>query len=161
MIELERYDRSGELSSDELHNMQILVARFEAGGKGWHKAARPALQRLLQPLEATLDHLGAVNTIKRKYTIRATVICLLIRAMAHNRQSFWAFSTDVWHELLGSDYYAYVRVHGVTANARQQLIAVAYLLCGFNELGLLGRLSYPALARKVFGTQSSMKSLRK
>ena len=34
------------------------------------------------------------------------------------KKSFWAFSPDVWLELLGADYYAYVGVHGVTANAR-------------------------------------------
>lgn len=73
---------------------------------------------------------------------------------ARPRETFWAFSTDVWFELLGTDYYAYVRVHGVTANARQQLIAVAYLFCGFQELGCLGRLAFPALARKVFGTEA-------
>ncbi len=154
MIKVESYDRSHALSADELHHMQILVTRFQEGGKGWHKTARPALQRLLRPLEAVLDHLGAVNTVKRKYTIRATVICLLIRAMVRYERSFWAFSTDIWFELLGTDYYAYVRVHGMTANARQQLIAVAYLFCGFQELGCLGRLAFPALARKVFGTDA-------
>lgn len=154
MIDVESYDRTHALSADELHHMQILVTRFQEGGKAWHKAARPALQRLLHPLEAVLDHLGAVNTIKRKYTIRTTVICLLIRAMVRYEQSFWAFSTEIWFELLGTDYYAYVRVHGVTANARQQLIAVAYLFCGFQELGCLGRLAFPALARKVFGAEA-------
>jgi hypothetical protein len=154
MIDVEGYDRTHELSANELHHMQVLVTRFQEGGKGWHKTARPALQRLLRPLEAVLDHLGAVNTVKRKYTIRTTVICLLIRAMVRHKQSFWAFSTDIWFELLGTDYYAYVRVHGVTANARQQLIAVAYLFCGFEELGCLGRLAFPALARKVFGTEA-------
>ena len=134
--------------------MGRLVARFTAGGKGWHKEARAALARLLHPLEDTLDHIGAVNTEKRKYTVRTTVICLLIRAMHRHDCSFWAFSSDVWHEMLGSDYYAYVRQHGATANARQQLIAVAYLLCGFNELGGLGRLAHHALAEKVFGCKA-------
>ena len=134
--------------------MQVLVTRFQKGGKVWHKAARPALLRLLTPIEDVLDHLGAVNTIKRKYTIRTTVICLLIRAMVRYEQRFWAFSNDIWFELLGTDYYAYVRVHGVTANARHQLIAVAYLFCGFQELGCLGRLAFPTLARKIFGTEA-------
>ena len=153
MIDSQRYDRTHQLSADELHHMQVLASRFVEGGKGWHKAARPALQRLLCPLEDTLDHVGAVNAIKRKYTVRTTVICLLIRAMVRHKQSFWAFSADIWLELLGVDYYAYVRVHGVTANARQQLIAVAYLLCGFDKLDCLGRLAYPALARKIFGME--------
>ena len=154
MIDVRGYDRTHALSAEELNHMQVLVTRFQNGGKGWHKAARPALLRLLTPIEDVLDHLGAVNTIKRKYTIRTTVICLLIRAMVRYEQSFWAFSNDIWFELLGTDYYAYVRVHGVTANARHQLIAVAYLFCGFQELGCLGRLAFPALARQIFGTEA-------
>ncbi len=64
MIVLEGYDRGHALSADELHHMQALVARFQEGGKGWHKTARPALRRLLHPLEDVLDHLGAVDSIK-------------------------------------------------------------------------------------------------
>ena len=154
MIDVNGYDRRHTLSSSELYHMQLLVARAQQGSKGWHKEARPALERLLHPLEDVLDHLGAVNTIKRRYTIRTTVICLLIRAMVRYEKSFWAFSPDAWLELLGADYYAYVRVHGVTANARHQLIAIAYLFCGFHELAGLGRLAFPALARKIFGTKA-------
>ena len=69
--------------------MQLLVARAQQASKGWHKEARPALERLLHPLEDVLDNLGAVNTVKRKYTIRTTVICLLIRAMVRYEKSFW------------------------------------------------------------------------
>jgi len=102
-------------------------------------------------LHDTLDHLGATATEKRNYTVRTTVVCLLIRAMHRHGRSFWAFSPGDWHEMLGGDYYAYVRQHGVTANARQQLIAVAYLLCRFDGLHALGRLAHHALAEKVFG----------
>lgn len=154
MIKLECYDRTHALSASELHHMELLVACAKKGNRGWHKEARPALQRLLRPLEDVLDHLGAVNTVKRKYTIRTTVICLLIRAMVQHEESFWGFSQEIWLELLGTDYYAYVRVHGVTANARHQLIAIAYLFCGFQELASLGRLAFPALARKIFGTEA-------
>lgn len=145
------YDRSPDLSTEERDHMGRLVARFAAGGRGWHKTARPALARLLLPLNDTLDHLGATTTEKRNNTVRTTVICLLIRAMHRHNCSFWAFTHDQWMEMLGSDYYTYVDQHGVTANARQQLIAVAYLLCGFDRLDLLGRLAFHALAEKVFG----------
>ncbi len=88
MIDVESYDRTHALSADELHHMRILVTRFQKGGKGWHKAARPALQRLLRPLEVVLDHLGAVNTIKRKNTIRTTVICLRTLLPGNSGPSF-------------------------------------------------------------------------
>ena len=95
MIDLQGYDRTHTLSESELHHMQLLVAWAQKGNRGWHKEARPALHRLLRPLEDALDHLGAVNTVKRKYTIRTTVICLLIRAMVRHAESFWAFSQEV------------------------------------------------------------------
>lgn len=150
-LDVARYDRAADLSQAEREHMGRLVARFAAGGRGWHKAARPALERLLRPLHDTLDHLGATTTEKRNYTVRTTVVCLLIRAMHRHGRSFWAFSSEDWHEMLGGDYYAYVRQHGATANARQQLIAVAYLLCGFAGLHALGRLAHHSLAEKVFG----------
>ncbi len=152
-VDIERYDRAAQLSAAECEHMGRLVARFAARGRGWHKQAGPALQRLLHPLHDTLDHLGATRTEKRNRTVRTTVICLLIRAMHRLDRSFWAFSPENWPEMLGGDYYAYVRQHGVTANARQQLIAVAYLLCGFDGLHALGRLAHHALAGKVFGAE--------
>lgn len=153
-IDVARYDRSAELGAAEREHMGRLVARFAAGGRGWHKEARPALARLLRPLHDVLDHLGATTAEKRNYTMRTTVVCLLIRAMHRHDRSFWAFSPEDWHEMLGGDYYAYVRRHGVTANARQQLVAVAYLLCGFGGLHALGRLAHHALAEKVFGADA-------
>jgi len=145
------YNRAADLTQKEREHIGRLVTRFAAGGRGWHKAARPALARLLLPLHDTLDHLGATVTETRNRTVRTTVICLLIRAMHRHNCSFWTFNHDQWIEILGSDYYAYVAQHGVTANARQQLIAVAFLLCGFDRLGALGRLAFHALAEKVFG----------
>lgn len=152
-LDLARYDRAADISPAEREHTGRLVERFAAGGRGWHKEARPALERLLRPLHDTLDHLGAVTIEKRSYTVRTTVVCLLIRAMHRHGRSFWAFSPEDWHEMLGGDYYAYVRQHGVTANARHQLIAVAYLLCGFDGLNRLGRLAHHALAEKVFGAE--------
>jgi len=152
-IDIAQYDRAAELSVVEREHMGRLVARFAAGGRGWHAGARSALERLLHPLHDTLNHLGATTTEKRNNTVYTTVICLLIRAMHRLGRSFWAFSPEDWHEMLGGDYYAYVRQHGVTANARQQLISVAYLLCGFNGLHGLGRLGHHALAKKVFGAK--------
>ena len=144
------YNRAARLSQEERNHMRQLVERFAAGGRGWHKSARPALARLLAPLHDTLDHLGATTTEKRNNTVRTTVICLLVRAMHRHDRAFWAFTEQDWLEMLGGDYYAYVAQHGVTANARQQLIAVAYLLCGFDRLDALGRISFHALAEKVF-----------
>ncbi len=99
-IDIARYNQAAELSAAEREHMGRLVARFAAGGRGWHAAARPALERLLHPLHDTLDHLGATIAEKRNNTVRTTVVCLLIRAMHRHGRSFWAFSPEDWHEML-------------------------------------------------------------
>lgn len=149
-VNLLSYDRAKKLSSLEQEHIKILVDRFAAGGKAWHKEARIILERLLNPLHDVLNYIGVVNTIKRKNTICTTVIFLLIKAMHQHQISYWAFSIEIWYKLLGNDYYSYIKEHGVTANARQQLIAVAYLLCGFDKISNLGRVSPHALAVKIF-----------
>ena len=152
-IDLTFYDKSSNLTVAEYEYMKTLVTYPRSRGQLWRSKTDIILKRLLVPLYDLLDHVGAINSIKRKNTIRTTVICLLIRAMYKNNTSYWGFSTKIWHELLGKDYYAYVKHHGVTANARQQLIAVAYLLCNFNELSELGRVSYYVLSTKIFNQQ--------
>lgn len=146
------YERPTELSLSERQALGAIVGWASAGKKGWPPGTKIPLASLLRPLYDLLDHMGVTNTAKRLYTIRTSVIYLLIRAMHRHQCSFWAFSEDQWCDLLGQDYYAYVRYHGVTANARHQLIGVAYQLCDFKHLERLGRLSYPALACKLLGT---------
>jgi integrase len=143
--------RRTELSVAEREALGTVVDWTRAGRKGWPPGAKAMLAVLLSPLYDVLDHMGAVNTVKRCYTIRTTVICLLIRAMHRHQCTFWAFSSDQWCELLGRDYASYIDRHGVTANARHQLIGVAYLLGNFDQLDRLGKLSYPALATKLLG----------
>lgn len=145
------YDRSVLLSITERYHLATLVNRFQTGQKGWHKGAAAALSRLTHPLYETLDYLGATTTEKRNQTIRNTAVCLLIRAMDRWQITYWGFTSQQWHELIGNDYYAYVALHGCTANARHQIIALAYLLCDFDDLWSIGRLSWHSLAVKIFG----------
>lgn len=42
-LDVTRYDRTADLSLAEREHMGRLVGRFAAGGRGWHKEARPAL----------------------------------------------------------------------------------------------------------------------
>lgn len=152
-LNLSQYDQNPLLSSQEQEHLALLVARAKAGAKGWHLGAKSALGRLLRPLYDVMDHVGATAETKRQYTIRTTAVCLLIRAMHHHKCSFWAFTTPTWYDILGRDFYAYQGYHGLTANARQQMIAVAYLLCGYEDLDKLGTLSFRPLARRIFGRE--------
>lgn len=144
------YDCTVSLSSAECHHLATLVSRFQNGQKGWQKGATLALSRLTHPLYETLDYLGATTTEKRNQTVRNTAVCLIIRAMDCWQIAYWGFTSQQWHELIGEDYYAYIALHGCTANARHQIIALAYLLCDFNDLWSIGRLSWPGIAAKIF-----------
>jgi len=152
------YDRTVSLSPDERDHLAALVNRFQSGKKGWHRGAARALSRLTHPLYETLDYLGATTTEKHNQTVRNTAVCLLIRAMNRWQVAFWGWTSPQWHELIGKDYAAYLARHGCTANARHQLIALAYLLADFDDLWSVGRLSWPRLAEKIFGGEAFQNS---
>jgi integrase len=148
------YDCALSLSPDERHHLATLVSRFQAGQKGWHRGAAAALSRLTRPLYETLDYLGATTTEKRNRAVRNIAVCLLIRAMDRWQIAYWGFTSQQWYELIGKDYYAYIARHGSTGNARHQIIALAYLLCDFDDLWSIGRLSWPRMAEKIFGSNA-------
>lgn len=148
------YDCTVSLSTDERYHLATLVSRFQAGQKGWQRGASSVLTRLTHPLYETLDYLGATTTEKRNQTVRNTAVCLIIRAMNRWQVAYWGFTSQQWHELIGEDYYAYIALHGCTANARHQIIALAYLLCDFDDLWSIGRLSWPSIAAKIFSSNA-------
>lgn len=148
-----RYNRSIELTQDEAFYIGEMQARIAERKKGWPRGATEALIRILLPLDAALDQLCAASKDKRNRTVRTTAIALLIRAMHRFQMTFWGFTSEQWHSLIGADYYAYIGYHGVTANARHQIIGIGYLLCGFDDLWSVGRLSWYQLAEKVFGAE--------
>ncbi len=150
-LDLTQYDRGVLLSEAEYAELDTLVHRFGTEGSGWYSQAYTVLHRLLQPLNDGLNFAGASNSFKRSSNMRATAISLMLRAMHRFQTSFWAFTSSQWLDLLGTDYYAYMRYHGDKANCRQHLIAVSYLLCGFRDLRSLGKIEYYALAKRVFG----------
>jgi integrase len=137
-INLERYDRSPQLTSVET-NMLTRYAeeyRFYRYGRTMNFGA--ALDRLVRPLNDTLDYTGII-TNRRKY-----VLLFLLREMAERKRSFWGWTTEEWIDSI--DARLAPRQHGV---------AIAYVLCGFSELHRLksDHVVYSCLARKVFGRE--------
>lgn len=150
---LSRYDRSAALMPDERDQLARFAERIANGRKGWPPGLKSGLTRILEPLYQALDHLGVDATDKRNRTVRSTAVSLLLRAMHKWQISFWGFTAEQWHAIIGADYYAYIRHHGVTANARHQILGIAYLLYGFDDWWNVGRLSVHLLAEKIFGQQ--------
>jgi integrase len=137
-IDLERYDRSPQLTQGET----IMLTRY-AEAYRFYRYGRTmdfgaALDRLVRPLNDTLDYTG-IGTNKRKY-----VLLFFLREMAERKRSFWGWTTGEWIDSIDS-----------RLAARQHAVAVAYLLCDFSDLHRLNsdHVVYSCLARKVFGCE--------
>ncbi len=78
---------------------------------------------------------------------------LLLREMHHRGASYWGWSNDQWLRTLeGSSAQTKGRRNDLST-CRRQLVAVAYLLCGFEDLGAVPLLSMGGLAARVFGQE--------
>jgi integrase len=142
-IDLDRYDRAPHLTENET----IMLTRY-AEAYRFYRYGRTmdfgaALDRLVRPLNDTLDYTG-IGTNRRKY-----VLLFFLREMAERKRSFWGWTTEEWINSIDS-----------RLAARQHAVAVAYMLCGFSELHRLksDHVVYSCLARKVFGCESTNKT---
>ena len=113
------------------------------------RAAEFALARLLAPLHA-------VYALRHSQPSRQALAAQLVCRQMHQRGcAFWQWSTADWQTNIGQTYDAFERLHavgGVRSGLRPYLLDVAYLLCGFDDLGPLWTATafYP-MACAVFG----------
>lgn len=137
-INLERYDRSPQLTSVEKDMLTRYAEAYRFYRYGRTMDFGAALDRLVWPLNDALDYTGII-TNRRKY-----VLLFFLREMAERQRSFWGWTTQEWIDSI--DARLAPRQHGV---------AIAYLLCGFSELHRLrgDHVVYSCLARKVFGCE--------
>lgn len=144
-IDLTLYDRSPLLSEAEEIQLGLLLQRFEDKHSHWPEQARKALERLVRPIQDALDITHADKTA------RSCIVCLLLREMYRRRTSFWAWTQEVWLEILCTDLASFQRSHRGPTQCRQLVIALSYLLCGFSRLHALGQVTQTSLASKIFG----------
>jgi len=137
-INLERYDRSPQLTSVEKNMLTRYAEAYRFYRYGRTMTFGAALDRLVQPLNDTLDYTGII-TNRRKY-----VLLFFLREMTERKRSFWGWTTQEWIDSIDA-----------RLAARQHAVAIAYLLCGFSDLHRLksDHVVYSCLARKVFGTE--------
>ena len=135
-IVLERYDRSPQLTRVERDVLTHYEKEYRFYRYGRTMNFGAALDRLVQPLNDTLDYTG-IATSKRKY-----VLFFLLREMAQRKRAFWGWTTEEWIDSIDA-----------RRDARQHTVAIAYLLRNFSDLHRLksDHVVYSCLARKVFG----------
>lgn len=152
-IPLDRYDRASSLSASELEALSVLVNRRSPRRRGtWPAAVETALHRLLWPLQDTLDYLGIP---RNKHGV---VMRVLIIEMQRRQTSFWAWSDSEWVETIALTRDTFVKQNSRSSAVlgRSEVLAIAYLLCGFSSLFLFPkrRVHRHTLARNVFGKEA-------
>jgi hypothetical protein len=131
-MDIERYDRNPALAPSETTALKR-HAREHHPAKG---ALHDKVKRLIEPVEDLFGH------TKLRPAVRPALVLYLLREVNRCGRSFWGWTTEEWIETINNH-----------PPQQQHLTALAYLLCGFSELGAIGSRPplYIKLAEKVFG----------
>ncbi len=149
-IDLSRYDRTPTLSPPEAESLRVLKRSV----REWYQPRQPrsawgGLDRLVGPLAAIRATWGRQDPHHRA----DIAVAALLRMCAIEQAPYWAWTESTWLRVLGATQAAFQAVHPwwVDSGARPYLVALAYLLDGFTDLGQLGHYNRLGLAGKVFG----------
>src|SRR5260370_22259963 len=141
----EQFDRTPDLSGSERATLVLLRRAFEAGSTVWPPGASKQIERLTTPLRVTLDWLCTPQSTQY------AIIHVLLREMHRRGRVIWGWSSDEWVETLCADFRSFRARHGPGGTCRQHVLAIAYLLCGFDRLAEIGPFLPYHLALKLFG----------
>ncbi len=152
-IDLTRFDQTPTLSPPEADALTALGQSV----RGWCQPGQQqrsiwrALNRLVSPLAAVRATWSPQSSHQRYHADIA--VAALLRGCAVEQAPYWAWADSTWVRLLGATRAAFqvVQPPWVDRNARHYVIALAYLLDCFTDLGQLGHYNRLALAEKIFG----------
>jgi integrase len=139
-IDLSKYERSLVFSEQELLALEEVM-------KGtWKNPSLPSpLQRFMVPIDEALT-LSDANQARCRAARK-----ILLNEMQRRQTPLWAWTHDAWAETLCGSGDAFMQRYSSTALCRQQLLVVAYLLCGFSDFHLVGCIKRDMLASTIFG----------
>ena len=133
------YDSEPALRTTERKALAVLARHHARGPQKagrWPAAAHAALHRLLTPVDDVLRSVGCTRHQ------RLPAVHLLVQEMHRRQSSLWAWTRDEW----------LVSLQATDANARNVVMAIAYVLIGHHDLHLdFPQFQRQAFARKVFG----------
>lgn len=137
LISAPAYDRSPSLSRPERHALALIKDRPTR----WPAGVAPALSRLITPINDVLAAAG----LKTGSWAGAPTRGDLLAAMGRERTAFWGWDRGQWEQTVAA----------ANVDVRQLVIAVAYSLCGIDDLhwGLRG-FKCRLFCRRVFGAQA-------
>ena len=141
------------IERDTLINLaQYVVGRHK---QNWSNCVRQRLSRLIIPLRAALKWMNAASTTTN------SAIHDIILEMHRLEKNYWSWTQDDWLEVLCSSEEVFRKKYGSCGNCRQYVLAIAWLLCGFNRLEAAGCFYHYRLSVKVFGRPATEAAVNK
>lgn len=154
-VDLHVYDRTPYLYPAEQQELDRVIQQFDnPGSHVWSPLTNEALARLVRPLYDALAVTGAEGKM------HGSAVSLLMRQMQSRRTSFWAWGPEAWSEILCPNFQRFKQQHH-SSHARQDVLAIAYLLGGFTDLVSLGVIQAIPLARKIFGQEATEAAIQR
>jgi integrase len=147
-----QYNRRNELTVEEkdaLFNLVTSRYRWGDGGAVGARMIQSTLHRLVAPLRE------AMAAIDGKESYKDMAVAAILRACHREKCSFWGWDSRTWSRVLGADQARFLKENGppTDSDARQYMIAAAYMLGCPVKLRDLGDFKRECLASKVFGQQ--------
>jgi integrase len=165
-MSLERYDRREELSDAERSALFALgpkaLRRNRARGIPRRTAHHwKALTRLVEPLDTARTGLHHGDDIRFRRA-GANAAAIILQHCADTGRSYWAWTTQDWTQLCGCSAEAFTAARELPTETtvRPFVIALGYLLSGFDAFEQLGTFNRLHLAGLVFGAEMVDQSLR-
>lgn len=115
-IQLDDYDRTPELNTEEAERLRTYQACLENGVPPSTVVEKCGLPRLMTPLEDVCTHIE----LQRKYW--PNLKALMMRDIGRRGRSFWGWGEEEWLESIKK-----------AGHEKPSVAAVAYLLCGFDS----------------------------
>lgn len=144
-----RWDTRPEFISGEAEALDALVSHFRKGGKSLPHHILKRLSHFLLPLRDTLIRMHAARA---PYNSAIHDITLQMQRL---RKTYWAWTQTEWSEVICSTEGEFHPRFGASGNCRQYVMALAWLLCGFDRLDSCGVFYQYRLCLKIFGRQST------
>lgn len=155
-IDITCYDCGPELYEYEKVGLQMLKQYNILKNMTKQSSVRTVLERFIKPINDVLNVTGA------KPRARTITIRLLLLEIERRGRSFWGWSNIQWVKTICKESDLFIMRHNhASPDARQQVMAVAYLLCGFKELTKIGNYFKYDFAVRVFGKDVMEASLRR
>jgi hypothetical protein len=121
-VDLTRYQRPPFLCDLELQALDRVM-----NGQAFPRVLPAPLEHVLLPVQ---EALSASHTHPR---VHCAVRRIFLTEMHKRRRSFWNWTPEEWTEILCSTAVAFADRYPGPVKCRQQVLTVAYLLCGFTD----------------------------